>query len=223
MFRAFLSHAEKERLITRNPFKDYQVESERYGDPIFLTKEERDSLYYLDIDNPRLARARDLFLLQCFIGCRVGDFIKLKHSNIINGIVHYIPEKTSSEAQKVCKVPLTSKARAIIEKYDMPDGSLVPFMSPQKYNDYIKELLEYAGINRPVVRLNPVTRKEEIVPIYQVASSHMARRTFIGLLHKTVKNEIISSMSGHSENSKAFKRYYNVDEEDQKTAINTIE
>ena len=71
--------------------------------------------------------------------------------------------------------------------------------------------------------MNPLTRQNETVPLNEIACSHMARRTFVGLLHKTVKNEIIASMSGHVENSKAFKRYYKVDETDQREAIKTIE
>ncbi len=52
----------------------------------------------------------------------------------------------------------------------------------------------------------------------------MARRIFIGGLHKKgVKNEIIASMSGHVKDSKAFARYYTIDEEDQKKAMKEIE
>lgn len=221
--KAFFSYAKKQGWNNTTPFDDYEIESQVYGDPIYLTKQERDFLYYAEINNPRLERVRDMFVLQCFIGCRVGDFLKLKKSNIINGFIHYIPQKTKEESQKVARVPISVKAQKIIDKYNMPDGSLIPVISGQKYNNYLKELFELLELNRPVVRLNPVTRQNETVPLYQVASSHMARRTFIGLLHKTVKNEVIASMSGHVENSKAFSRYYKIDEESQKDAIKTIE
>lgn len=223
MFRAFINYAYKEGWIKDNPFKKFSITREEYGDPIFLTKTERDKLYNLELNDKRLDRVRDMFVLQCFIGCRIGDFVKLKHSNIIDGFIHYVPGKTSDENQRVCKVPLTSKAKAIIDKYDLPDGSLVPYISGQKYNEYLKELFRFAELNRTVVRLNPLTRQNESVKLHEVASSHMARRTFIGILHKTAKDSVIASMSGHVKNSKAFSRYYNVDEEDQLKAIKDIE
>lgn len=221
--RAFFSYAVKQKWTKTNPFKEFSIEPEIYGDPIYLTKEERDLLYNSDITNERLARVRDMFLLQCFIGCRIGDYVKLRKSNIINGFIHYVPSKTQDENQKVCKIPLSEKAKSIINKYNLPDGSLVPYITDQRYNEYLKELFEVVGLNRPVVKMNPITRENETVPLFKMASSHMARRTFVGLLHKTVKNEIIASMSGHVENSRAFKRYYKVDETDQKEAIKTIE
>lgn len=223
--RCFFSYAKKPEINWSNysPFPEYKIESAIYGDPIYLSKEERDFLYYATIDEPRLERVRDLFVLQCFLGPRIGDYIKLKKSNIINGVLHYIPEKTANEVQKVCKVPLSEKATAIINKYDMPDDSLMPFISEQKYNDYLKELFRKLELNRPVVILNPNTRHNEIIPLSEVVSSHMARRTFIGLLHRRVKNEVIASMSGHRENSKAFSRYYSIDDESRKDAIKEIE
>jgi site-specific recombinase XerD len=223
--RTFFLYAVNQEWTKINPFENYSIEPEIYGDPIYLTKEERDKLFYAEIKNDRLDRVRDMFVLQCFIGCRVGDFVKLKKSNIVNGFIHYVPSKTQDENQKVCKIPLSEKALTIINKYDLPDGSLVPYITGQKYNEYLKELfaLNSVGLTRPVVRLNPLTRLNETIPLNEIACSHMARRTFIGLLHKTVKNEVIASMSGHIENSKAFHRYYNVDEESQKDAIKTIE
>ena len=67
-----------------------------------------------------------------------------------------------------------------------------------------------------------MTREEEKVPLYSVASSHMARRTFVGTLHRNVKDSVIANMSGHVENSRAFIRYYDVDEETRIDAINNF-
>ena len=221
--RAFFYYAAKQKWTKQTPFKDFSIAREVYGDPIYLTKDERDTLFYAELTNERLVRVRDMFVLQCFIGCRVGDFLKLRKSNIINGFIHYVPSKTQDENQKVCKIPLSEKAKSIIGKYDLPDGCLVPYITDQKYNLYLKELFEKVGLTRTVVRMNPLTRQNESVSLCSIVSTHMARRTFIGLLHKTVKNEIIASMSGHVENSKAFHRYYKVDEESQRDAIKTIE
>jgi hypothetical protein len=51
----------------------------------------------------------------------------------------------------------------------------------------------------------------------------MARKSFIGNLYKKTKDSVICSMSGHVEGSKAFARYYRVENEDKINAVNLIE
>lgn len=223
--KAFYSYSRLNGWTKANPFENITIESEKYGDPIYLTKEERDLLFNAEIENNRLSKVRDIFVLQCLIGARIGDFIKLKKDNIVNGAIEYVPSKTINKSFKKVRIPLSEKAKAIINRYNLPDGELVPYISQQKYNDYLKELfkLDNIKLTRPVVRLNPLTRKNEVVPLSDLASSHMARRTFIGLLHRTTKNEVIASMSGHVHNSRAFSRYYRIDEDTQQEAIKSID
>ena len=188
-----------------------------------MTKEERDTLFYAEIADEELARIRDMFCLQCFIGCRISDLYKLTKDNIIGDFIQYIPGKTKGESQHVVSVPLIQKAKEILARYDMPDRTLMPYTQGQKYNVNLKKLFKSQNFDRLVVRLNPLTRKDEIVPLHKMASSHMARRTFVGILHKTEKNEVIASMSGHTANSKAFARYYKVDDESKLSAIKSLE
>ena len=55
------------------------------------------------------------------------------------------------------------------------------------------------------------------MPVYalkEVATSHTARKTFIGNLYKQVPDpNLIASMSGHVEGSRAFNRYRTIDDE----------
>lgn len=223
--RAFLNWAalpQNGALVKVNPFATFSIPAEQYGRPIYLTKEERDRLYEAKISNTRLSRVRDIFVFQCLTGCRVGDLVKLKKDNIVNGAIEYIPTKTKTRRAETVRVPLSEKALNILSRYDLPDGSLLPFISDQRYNDYIKELfkLEEVCLDRLVTRLNPMTLEEEQVPLYEIATSHMARRTFVGTLHKqNVKNEIIASMSGHVKTSRAFARYYDIDNETQNEVV----
>jgi site-specific recombinase XerD len=223
--KAFLSYSRLKGWTKVNPFENYSIDGEKYGEPIYLTKGERDALYIAEIENERLSRVRDMFILQCLIGARIADFVKLTKENIVKGAIEYVPAKTVNKSYQKVRIPLSEKAKAIIDKYNLPDGSLVPYISGQKYNDYLKELfrLDNVKLTRPVVRLNPLTRKNEVKPLSELASSHMARRTFIGLLHKTTKNEVIASMSGHVNDSRAFARYYKIGEDQQDEAILSIE
>lgn len=101
---------------------------------------------------------------------------------------------------------------------------MLPFYSEQKYNVKIKEAFKRAGLDRMVTTINQRTRQEVQCPLYEVASSHMARRTFIGNMYKKVKDpNPVGSMSGHKEGSKAFARYRNIDEEMKKELIGLLE
>ena len=222
--RAFYGYSNKHGWTLNYPFKSFSIDAESYGDPVFITVEERDKLFNAIIPNDKLSRVRDLFVFQCFIGCRVGDLIKLKKSNIIDGCIEYIAGKTKDDKPRVARVPLTEKGKIILSRYDFPNGDLLPYITDQRYNTYLKELFKYAGITRLVTIADPKTRKSIQVSIANIASSHMARRVFIGSLHRSgVKNEIIASMSGHVENSKAFSRYYNINKEDQVQAMKLIQ
>lgn len=79
----------------------------------------------------------------------------------------------------------------------------MPFISEQKYNDAIKKIFKLAGVDRIVTILDPLTHNEIKRPIYEVASSHLARRTFIGNIYKKVKDpNLVSALSGHKEEAK---------------------
>ena len=51
-------------------------------------------------------------------------------------------------------------------------------------------------------------RKRKKRPLNEVASSHIARRCFVGNLYKQVKDpNLVGKLSGHKEGSKAFARH----------------
>ena len=151
--------------------------------------------------------------------------MNLKKTDIINGNIEYIPHKTIKETGKTIIVPLNNMAREIVDKYfDILDKELLPFSSAQKYNEAIKVILEKCEITRMVTILDPLTRTEKKVPINEVATSHMARRTFIGNIYKEVTDpNLVSSLTGHIEGSQAFVRYRNIDEDMKKQLVKFLE
>ena len=123
------------------------------------------------------------------------------------------------------RVPLNDKAKAILEKYKDYDGdSLLPLIYEQKYNESIKEAFKLAGIDRVVTILDPLTNEDVKKPLYEVVSSHMARRTFIGNIYKKVKDpNLVGALSGHKGGSKAFYRYREIDEEMKKELVTLLD
>lgn len=213
-FAPFFRFAIKNKYTKNNPFIDFNIGVATYGTPIYITADERDEIMNADLShNTALAVQRDIFIFQCLTGCRVSDLERLTRENIADGVLYYIPNKTSKDKPLTVEVPLSGNAKMIIDRYKgKDDDRLLPFISTQKYNDAIKQVFAECGIIRKVTWLNPQTGKGEQRPINEIASSHMARRTFIGNLYSKVKDpNLVGSLSGHSEGSKAFARYRNID------------
>ena len=208
------------------PFDKFPIEECLYGTPIYMTLQERNQLFEADLSmRPQLAVQRDIFVFQSVVGCRVGDFYKLTKKNLVNGALEYIQGKTRNHNPRTVRVPLNDIAKTILERYKDYDGeTLLPFISEQKYNQAIKEAFKLAGLNRIVTVLNPLTRKPEQKYLYEVATTHTARKTFIGNMYKKVKDpDLVSSVSGHKEGSKAFRRYREIDDEMKQELVNLLD
>ena len=226
VLRAFFHWARSEGKTTSDPFAGYSIGDGLYGTPYYITIEERERLYKTDLrDRPELAAQRDVFVFQCLVGCRVGDLVKFRKGDIVDGVLEYIPHKTKEETPRTVRVPLSETAKEIVARYSGFRGEkLLPFISPQKYNEAIKKAFTAAGITRMVAVLDPLTREEVKRPLNEIASSHLARRTFIGNLYKQVKDpNLIGSMSGHSEGSRAFARYRDIDDEMKSDIVQLLE
>lgn len=224
--RTFYNWCIKHELTKNYPFKKFKIEDAVYGTPYYLTIDERNKILQYDFSSrPKLEIQRDIFIFQTLIGCRRGDLYKLTRNSIINGAIEYIPNKTLEGNPNIVRVPLNSIALDILKKYEDYEGpGLFPFISEQKYNYDIKKILKIAGIDRMVTILDPLTRTNIQKPIYEVASSHMARRTFIGNIYKEVADpNLVSSLTGHIEGSQAFVRYRNIDEDMKKQLVKFLE
>lgn len=189
---------------------------ERYGSIVYLTREERDRLTSFDGLPPHLAVTRDIFIFQCHVGCRVSDLFRLTQENITDGnILQYVPKKTSNTRVDAVRVPLTSVALEIIDRYkDMLGTYIIPHMADQVYNRQIHDMLQAAGLNRMVIVQDPKTMKPVNKPLWEAVTSHAARRTFAMLVFKQTRSEKVSaSLTGHVPHTRSFSRYAEVDDE----------
>ncbi len=214
--------------MNHQPFDDYKGNTtERYGTPYYITLEERDIIANHDFSaNPSLETQRDIFIFHTLIGCRVSDLYRLTPKDIINGAIEYIASKTLKDRASVIRVPLNQRGLDLIEKYKGkdPEGRLFPFISQQKYNVAIKKIFTECEITRMVTVLNAATGREEKRPINELASSHLARRTFVGNLYKKVKDpNLVGALSGHKDGSRAFARYREIDDDLKKELISILD
>ncbi|MCM1034967.1 MAG: site-specific integrase [Bacteroides sp.] len=240
--RAIFAYAVQKGYIDKNPTAHFQIPSEVYGDPIFLTAEERDKLYAFQDLPHYIAVQRDIFIFQCYVGCRVGDLIHLTQANVSeDGWLQYIPNKTRRSVQTTVRVPLSRVAQEIIARYasekeqqlslrknydktTKEEQPLLPFIHPNNYNAYIHEASKRAGLNRKVMVLNKITFRTETKELWEVTSSHTARKTFMEWMFRETQSErITSSFTGHVEGSRAFARYTHVDDQMKKDILSRLE
>jgi len=223
--RTFFYWCNDNKKTKNKPFDEFPLEECTYGTPYYITIDERNRIYNTNLKrHPQLEIQRDIFVFQCLIGCRVGDLIKMTKSNLINGAIEYIPRKTKEGRPLTVRVPLNTIAQEIVERYKNESGQkLLPFISEQKYNVAIKRIFKAARLNRMVTVVNPTTREEEKRQLCEIASSHLARRTFVGNLYKQVKDpNLVGSLSGHKEGSKAFARYREIDEQMKRELVDLL-
>ncbi len=173
--KMLLKQAYDDNLHTNTAFEKKEFRKiEEEVDNIYLTEPELQTLFALNLThNPRLDRVRDLFLIGCDTGLRFSDYSQLQPGNINGRILTVTTQKTSSRVS----IPLTPRVRSILEKYDgVPP---VP-MSNQKFNDYLKELGQLAGLTGSVERTRTVggLRTTNTAQKWELLTTHTARRSF---------------------------------------------
>ena len=230
-FRAVCYWAKRKGLLEVCPFGDggYSVKQEVYGTPIVLTLQEVEQIYRAEMPNERLATQRDIFVFQCYVGQRVSDLQRMTHANILTSssglCLQYVQKKVRKDNPRVTIVPLGKIATEIIERYrGLPNGQILPFIAEQNYNYAIKEVLRIAGVDRMVSVLNTSTFQEEWKPLWETASSHLARRTFISNVYEVTQEERLTiSLTGHAEGSRALSRYIHITDDTKRSVIDRLE
>lgn len=180
---------------------------------IFLTWDELNRLREFEIpaNKQALDRVRDVFLFQCFTGLRYSDVFNLRRSDIKGNHIEVTTVKTSDSLI----IELNNHSKAILDKYKdvvFEDGKVLPVITNQKMNDYLKELAELAGIDEPIRQTyyKGNERIDEVTPKYALLGTHAGRRTFIcNALALGIPPQVVMKWTGHSD-YKAMKPYIDI-------------
>ena len=156
----------KQGVTTNRPFDGYRIPAKVYGTPYFLTIEERNAVYEMDLsDDPALASYWDVFMFQCLVGCRYSDLVRLTSGNIVNSGVEYIPHKTREKNPRTVRVPLNEKAQTILERQQgcQRTRTLAVRNSCSRFSTVARKLLTLAGIicDIPVLNTDDVQGNHE--------------------------------------------------------------
>ena len=222
--QAFFRELEDTGEIRRSPFKKISFEKRRsimhvmYDAPIFLKAEELRRVMTTGVP-PELQWVKDVFVLNCALGCRIGDLLRLTMDKVAvsdEGIpyVHYIPSKTarSQGTHHEIQTPLIEPALEIIRRTRLAFIGHNPKYEREVYNKKLRNLLEYCGIDRPVCLYDHVLADNVYRPLYEVASSKLARKTHVDMLTKVQINYYAAGL--HQPGSDAVFRYTNLELKD---------
>lgn len=180
--------------IDKDPFVHWKGKL-KIVDREFLTEKELQTLVEKEFGVQRLNQVKDIFVFCCFTGLAYADVKKLNRSDISIGAdgEEWIKTKRSKTDTR-SNIPILPIAKAIIEKYKdnelLKEKDLVlPVLSNQKMNAYIKEIATLAGITKNL-------------------TFHLARHTFATTVTLTngVPIESVSKMLGHT-NLKTTQHY----------------
>jgi site-specific recombinase XerD len=172
--------------ITVNPLVNYKAKVKKV-DRVFLSADELEVLATKEFSIERIAQVRDIFLFSCYTGLAYVDVKKLKASEIVKGVDGELWIFTKRQKTDIAsRIPLLPPAQKVIEKYkDHPkcliDDTLLPVLSNQKMNAYLKEIADFCCIQKEL-------------------TYHIARHTFattVTLMNK-VPIETVSKMLGHT-------------------------
>ena len=210
----FLRWAFKKGVHQNNAYDSYKPKLKSTQKKIiFLTWDELNRLREFKIPSNKqaLERVRDVFLFQCFTGLRYSDVFNLRRSDIKGDHIEVTTVKTSDSLI----IELNNHSKAILDKYKdvtFENDKVLPVITNQKMNDYLKELAELAGIDVPIRQTyyKGNERIDEVTPKYALLGTHAGRRTFIcNALALGIPPQVVMKWTGHSD-YKAMKPYIDI-------------
>ncbi len=172
--------------IEKNPYSKFKVGLDETHREI-LSMEELKRMEDKSIQIERLSVVRDIFIFACYTGLSFSDIAKLSRIHLQHGAdgkewIIIDRSKTNNR----CRIPILPKAKEILKRYeDYPKISkkdtLLPVLTNQKMNSYLKELGDICDINKNI-------------------TMHIARHTFATsvTLGNGVPIETVSKVLGHT-------------------------
>lgn len=175
--KIYINDAIRAEIIEHNPYDGIKIERGKSDIRRYLTDEEVAKIIAVDIPDGRAARARDLFLFQCYTGFAYAELANFDFTKVVERNGKYIVHDTRQKTDEPFYIVLLSPAVEILRKYDFK----LPVISLQQYNVQLKALATLAKLNKSL-------------------TSHMGRHTFaVMALERGAKIENVAKMMGHSD------------------------
>jgi integrase/recombinase XerD len=182
-FKSYIHRAIKKGLIEKSPYELFQIQEPNRTNRRFLTATELAKIEEKTFDIPRIEKVKDMFLFSCYTGLAFGDGYMLSPDHIVEEEGNLWIRKKRKKRENRLSILILPKAREILEKYknQVKPGKILPYLSNQKMNSYLKEIGDLCGISIEL-------------------TTHVARHTFATtvLLTNKVPIETVSKLLGHT-------------------------
>jgi len=180
--------------LKKDPFATIKFKLNQV-DAVYLNDEELDAVRNKVITIERIDQVRDVFLFCCYTGLAFSDVKTLKSEHLTEDKDGFMwIHKKRQKTKQMSTIFVINAAQQLIEKYKndpiLKDNDvLLPVLSNQKMNAYLKEIADLCGIEKEI-------------------STHTARHTFATTvaLGNNMPIEVVSKTLGHS-NTKMTQRY----------------
>lgn len=210
--KTVMSEGAKLKYHTSRDYENFHKSVERV-DAVYLTADEIDRLWGLELEDGMQRRTRDLFLLGVYTAARFSDYSRLSMDNVQGDFIRFVQHKTGDSVI----VPMSPRVQVILKR----NGGHAPSVNQVVFNRTIKEVCRLAGIDTVVEQKHSEGRTHYVTyePKWKLVSSHTARRTAVTLLHRSgVPSSEIMMISGHKSLS-AFEQYIKTTKEDTATSL----
>ncbi len=197
---------------TNNTFeeKGFNIRRTKTKNKVRLTFNELNQLMEFDLStNPRLEKVRDLFIVGCYSGLRFSDWCQIRKEHIHEEDGIEFLEIMTMKTKEPVIIPFLSELKVIMEKYNY----LLPIITIQKFNTYIKEVCELAISDSTFLRIYSESGRElsETIEKWKRVSSHAARRSFASnFWEEGIIAPMLMQITGHA-TEKQFFEYIDVD------------
>lgn len=195
--RAVFNYCLDEEYTTNYPFRKYKIRQEPTMKRSLSVEQIRQIRDYQV--EPWQEEYRDMFMLMFYlIGINAADLFQAKASQLMNGRLEYIRQKT----HKAYSIKVEPEALAIIEKYRGKDWLLRPLDRYKSYKDYLHHMgdaLKKIGPQETVPDKAGKKRKIIYHPIIPELSTYYARHSWATIASELdIPIETISQALGHS-------------------------
>ena len=230
--RWFMKWARRKGLYHGTADQDYRPKVKGAGEKtraiVYLTRDELLKVEEYEFAEKNLSVAKDVFLFGCYTGLRFSDIFKLTRADCYNDHITFITLKTNH----TLTVPLNDKAKSILDKYagcspnrqqkTMEINSpALPTPGKKTMNRYLHQIMQQIGIDAPTRHTYYVgaERFDEIMPKYELITTHTARHTFIvTAISLGIHPSVILSWTGHK-NYEAMLPYIAIANETSKQSM----
>ena len=206
--QAFFRELEDTGEIRRSPFKKISFEKRKsimhvmYDAPVFLKAEEFRQVVNTAVP-PNLQQTKDIFVLNCALGCRISDLKRLTMEKVAVSedgqcIYEHVERGEHGAGAESLGTMVDQRTRLAFNGHN-------PKYEKQVYNKSLRRLLAYCGINRQVCLYDYEQGDNVYRPLYEVASSKLARKTHVDMLTKVQINYYAAGL--HREGSDTVFRY----------------